>query len=47
MAVVTQLYYQVYITYQHRLHVSAIAGGHLQVRYNFYQRSYIVITEQL
>ena len=42
IAVVTQLYYQVYITYQHQLHVSATGDVVIfMLDTIFYQRSYI------
>ena len=37
----TQLYYQVYITYQHQLHVSGNAAMAIIKLDNIYQRSYI------
>jgi len=41
MAVVTQLYYQLYTTYQHQLHVSANAAVAI-IRFDtIYERSYI------
>ena len=43
-AVVTQLYYQVYITYQHQLHVSANAAVVIICLDTIYQRSYIDMT---
>jgi len=42
ITVVTQLHYQVYIIYQHQLHVSAIAAvAILRLDKFFYQRRYI------
>jgi len=41
MAVVTELYYQLYITYQHQLHVSANAAVAIIRLDKIYHRNYI------